>query len=691
MYKPFFNQFLRMNKFSISIKPQYVRQTEEVEVIAGKERLLHEVQKRMKLDFEQLPEFTIITAPTGTGKSYAFPFPVLNAKKRGVGIDNVYHQVRGLIVLPTNALISELTESFQETYPQLEIQQLTGLELNKHGVSGYERWKKALELAANSDLVITNPDLINYAMHGGYHQWAGHKHTGETRFSAFLEKFNYIIFDEYHLYDEAQIANILTMIKLRRLFLAHYGVDQVSIMGIRFLFVSATPENGLKQIFTNEGYDFEEIIEKIVSEPTNARSIHGTLEVEFIKGKDIKELIRTKIPELKSVLPSQKALIILDTLRAVQELASELRLIFEGFTIYESTGYVSKNENPTEAIKKANLILATNKAEVGVNYDVEYCIMQPGRYFQNFVQRFGRVSRGSMDGKVIICIDKKYRKLKRAFKEQYQYGYYDFLEIMRKHLQGRAFYVKWVPMFMGEYLWCIANRIRRHQEFNVWRYFQRRLKETDFFKNREAQRFFVFQAVHDKVSEMMAKALYKEKISPSYWDDEVAQLKKRGKIRTWEWAIWWKNYIDTYLTFRDNAKVVKIFDRINNEELEYSLDWILQHKVIEHIEVLQEESYEVLKYTVGNLKDQEKDLQYTVSTLPNAGMERNNLLSYQEMYELDKVFRKAVERIYDKVKKGIEEIDELQVELCKEVSKLGATFDRKRLKIESIDNNDMFM
>jgi hypothetical protein len=154
---------------------------------------------------------------------------------------------------------------------------------------------------------------------------------------------------------------------------------------------------------------------------------------------------------------------------------------------------------------------------------------------------------------------------------------------------------------------------------------------------------------------------------------------------------WWNNYLDTYLTFRDGSKVVKIFDTVRNEELEYSLDWILQHKEVIKIEVIQKEKYEITKYTVGDLKERSKDIQYIVSTLPNAGMSGNDILSFGDMYELERVFKKSVGRIYDKVRKGIDKKDNLQVELCKLILELHRTFDRKRLKIESIDNEDIFL
>src|SRR5690606_18430221 len=116
---------------------------------------------------------------------------------------------------------------------------------------GFNRWLKVLELCkGDTDLVITNPDIINYAMHGGYHTntW---QNTGRKEFHNFLESFGYVIFDEYHLYDESQIANILTLIYLRNIFL-----DENS--KIKYFFASATPEKSLKDILINQGYILEE-------------------------------------------------------------------------------------------------------------------------------------------------------------------------------------------------------------------------------------------------------------------------------------------------------------------------------------------------------------------------------------------------------------------------------------------------
>ncbi|MBL3656669.1 type I-D CRISPR-associated helicase Cas3' [Fulvivirga sediminis] len=680
-----------MDSFKINIKPQYVKQTDEVEMINGNECALHEVQKRIKLDFGKLPEFTIITAPTGTGKSYAFPFPVLNAKKAKQGIGGSA-RVRGLIVLPTNALIRELTASFTKTYPQIKTRQLTGSELSKEGVKGHGRWKKALEIVEDSDLIITNPDIINFAMHGGYHQLSRTSQTGSTRFSQFMSLLSYIVFDEYHLYDEAQIANILTMVKIREMFLPHFDPAKSTGSSIRFLFVSATPEEGLKQLLQENGYAFEEIIEEIVSDPNESRPIHGELEVEFVDSDDMTRLIEEKLPELKEVLKEQRVLLILDQLRHVQELADYLKGELPEYEIYQSTGYVAEGEPEQEYIKAANLILATNKAEVGVNYDVTYCIMQPGKYFQNFVQRFGRVSRGDLEGKVVMCTDRKYYRLQEKLSESKEWSYYDFLAVMKDELQGRKFYTERVPLYLGEYLWCIKNSIIRYQDYDIYKYMTRKKNELDNYDDVSKARYNLFESIDQKINSLVKESLklssvpYNEK---GWKAQKLYEKLEQRAPRAWQWVSWWRNYINTYLTFREGGMVVKIHDRVQQKELEYSLDWILQHKIIDDIEVLQEEPYKIIRYTVSNLKERDKDLQYEVSTVPNQGMHENNFLSYKEVFDLKRSFERAAKGVYDKLRRGGTECT--QIELAKLVKLLAVTFDRKRLHIVDIKSEDRFI
>jgi CRISPR-associated endonuclease/helicase Cas3 len=656
-----------MDKFSIKVRPQFVKLTNEKETFSnGQECFLHEVQKRMKLDFDKFPEFTIITAPTGTGKSYAFPFPVINSKKNPKPFDE--GRIRGLIVLPTNALIEELSENFSKTYPFLNIKKITAKTLDEYAVKGFDRWIKIIELCkGDTDLIITNPDIINYAMHGGYHQntW---QNTGRKEFHNFLECFGYIIFDEYHLYDESQIANLLTLIYLRDIFLHENN-------GIKFFFVSATPEKALKEILVNKDYVVEEIIEEIVEDSNNSRAIHGTIEVDFCSSSDISLLVFERIEEIYKVLESGiRVLIILDKLNDVQQLAQKLTIYFPNQIIYQSTGYVSKDEYQQEKVDKANIIIATNKAEVGVNYNVEYCIMQPGKYYQNLIQRFGRVSRGNLDGKIVLCFDNvKYNSLKRTFTGLERVTYYEFLDKIQSVIQSKKFYSERVPYYQGEYIWCIVRNLKRQKgAYNSFQYFKERLFEENFFKNKESfSRYKLFSEID--------KCIYS--LNKTFPNGSTAKA----------WSDWWENYLNTFLCFRDKSIIVQIFDQSLNIELSYSLEWILQYKEILNIEEIKHAKYTIRKYTVGDLKDRDKDIQFQSNTIPYIGAKENEFLSQKEIFDLTNVFENSVKMIREKNKKGVERINQMQIELLDKVKLLSKTFDRKRLNIIAIEGNHQFL
>lgn len=670
-----------MNSLTVHILPQYVRATELTEIFPdGKEHRLHEVQKKMKTHFGSLPEFTIITAPTGTGKSYAFPFPVLESKARHGGYDNT---LRACIVLPTNALIDELTENFSKTYSSLTVQRLTGVELDTRQVTGFQRWETALAICKASDLVITNPDIINYAMHGGYHKLRSDHKSGGKGIENLIELFDYFVFDEYHLYDEAQIANLLTLVKMRSFFLPHKKV--------RYLFVSATPEEGLKKILQEEELPFEEIIETITDDPTDARPIHGRLHVEFVECNDLEAVVSEKKGEWQAEWQSGKrSLFIADKLRDVHLLVESIQSECPNMKVFESSGYQSKKADSKAGLAAADIIVATNKAEVGVNYEVEYCIMQTGKYFRNFVQRFGRVSRGDLEGKVVVLVKDfaTFNRLKKAFEGKSEVSYYDFLSLIRPHFQEKRFYDEVVPLLLGEYVWCIENNIAQYQEFNTGKFLHRRMGEEGFYQGKVYARYKLMDELDELILKGMKMALRTDTISKWNYRRELTRLKSNPRVR--DWALWWQEYLETYFSFRDASKIVPVTDQSREgEELEYSLDWILQHKYLLAIE--KDSNGKPVRYIVGNLKEQERDLQYEVSTIPSVGELSNRFLAWDQQFDLPRVFARAVERIYQKNLKGVDWIDEWQVDLCEKLQVLGKLFSRKRLRIIDISNEEIFL
>jgi CRISPR-associated endonuclease/helicase Cas3 len=657
-----------MNTLSFSIKPQYVKQTETKgkfpdEKGGFNKYPLHLVQKKMKEDFDSLPEFTIITAPTGTGKSYAFPFPVQKSKTN----KRFSSSIRGLIVLPTNALIDELHENFTKTFPELKIGKITGKHLDELQKKRFDRWLEVINIAQENDLIITNPDIINYAMHGGYHNAYWGK-TGKKEFPNLLQKFDYIVFDEYHLYDESQIANFFTLAYLRDIFL-HENQK------LKYLFVSATPENGLKEILKDFKLDYTEIFEEIVGSPESARAIHGKLEVEIHLTSKFSELIESKYNEIENQIKTgKKVLIIFDTIIDLMTFQHKISNYFPAYKIVTSSGYAPKDENQNEEIKNANIILATNKAEVGVNYDVEYAIMQPGKFYRNFVQRFGRVSRGNLDGKIVIALNEnvQFNKFKKEMTNT-ELSYYEFLAIANSVFESKKFYAEIVPAFIGEYVWCIQKNLH-NQEYFTRDFFQKRLNETNFFSNPKYYlRYKIFQDIDYKIF-------------------TLSQKYKNGTLTT-EWIKWWNEYRNTYLTFRDSSKVVEIYDKELDKELSYSLEWILQYKQILNIETKEVNKTIIEKYTVGETKERDKDLQYEISTIPTLNSipfitDFNSLRTDKQIQEL---YTGKVWELLKQKKKGINPIDTLQVEILTLLLELAKTFNRKRLKIQHIESNNQFL
>lgn len=685
-----------MRSFELSISPQYVRQTNAEAVFGnGKKGYLHEIQRVFKEDFDDLPTFTIITAPTGTGKSYAFPFPVLEAKQRPQQPFTADHHCVGLVVLPTNALIEELAKNFRETYPQLKVEVINSARLNAAGKKGFGRLEAILAIAGASDLVITNPDIINYTMHGGYHKYAFNKHTGRKEFHNLLESFDYLIFDEYHLYDEAQIANILTLAYLRDLILEDNN-------RLKYIFTSATPEPKLKELLESNfgASEVREIVEQIVDEPTQARAIHGKLEVLFYWSNSFADAIEAQLGTIAQELAEgRKALIIFDQLRDVQTWKARLEQHFAltPHEIYASTGYAPKEEDSQARIKQARLILATNKAEVGVNYEVQYCLMQPGKFYQNFVQRFGRVARGDEAGKVVICLDNasQYKALARELKGK-TIAYYDFVNTLATHLRHQEFYDQRVPQYLGEYMWCIEHSIRHHQSYHTRRRLQYRLDDTQFFSQVEHaySRYVLLRQINGLIKDLLANALSTppEKLRSKSVAQLLIENDKRlhSGYNARQWAEWWGHYLDTYLSFRDGSMVVKIIDQALDLVLDYSLDWILQHKQILEVRKLDEATPPTIEYVVGTLKERDKDLQYDIATIPAVNASGNRLVSYREKWQIQKKFQEGIARIEAKLKKGdlTQTHVQIQLELLGKLRLLSLTYDAHRVKIERIASDE---
>jgi hypothetical protein len=270
-----------------------------------------------------------------------------------------------------------------------------------------------------------------------------------------------------------------------------------------------------------------------------------------------------------------------------------------------------------------------------------------------------------------------FNKLKKSITEK-ELAYYDFLEKVEKAFQTKKFYSESIPAYIGEYMWCIKqNILDQKQNWTTQELFKEKIEKIGLKNNpKYSARYNLFQSINSHIWALKQK--YKTVPNPT-----VTAIDK-----------WWENYRNTYLTFRDNSKVVEIYDEIEKKHLSYSLEWILQYKeIIGEPETIKKENYEIVKYTVGEVKERDKDLQYEISTVPTFS-DVPCIAHYDELFSDKKIkilFQKNIEDLRKKNKKGWKNINIELVKFCEKLFLLSGTFNRKRLKIENIISNNQFI
>ena len=670
-----------MTSLSITIAPQYVAQVQETATFKRPnkpafEGNMHEIQRVMRDDFEKLPLITEVIAPTGTGKSYAFAFPCLKY------ISDKYNKKCGLIILPTNTLIDELHGEFSIMFPELNIVKATGNSLDEAEKKGSkQRWEALIEMASEADLMITNPDILNYAMLGGYDeniQSLMARYTGNPRFKLsggktywhFIHNFDYIIYDEFHLYDEEQLASIMLMLELRQA-IVHESA--------KFFFVTATPEEQVATFLEERGYSFVSIAEclnmdkksgslskaftriqeDIVDNDAEARCIHGELKVDFTVTDNIADILKERIDEIAIQKQySVKVLIIFNALYDLQTQSQYLRQSLPNHLIHEVSGYHDQGHH------EADIILSTSKAEVGANFGVDYCIMQAGFNWRSFLQRFGRTARGEMSGRIIVSLSKKekpiFNTLKKAFEGDENCSYYDFAQIIKNSFAKPDYYSKKISPFMGQYLFALGKKMNENQVYAAREYFKKVIEGLEMPEIQKGQ-YKYFNLIDTKVKEL-------------------------SSARNKDWSMWWDSFLGTYLSFRGSSVNVQVKDKEREGQLiTYSKEWILQNKSIIDIENKGVDGKEILVVD-GLRQEQDKDLLFETDTIPFARAQQNRFFKRKEKYEPEKLFKRALKEIQKN--EGIGPNARKEEELLDLLKGMAPYFSTKRLNIVGVQGSD---
>ena len=388
------------------------------------------------------PEIDVVinTAMTGDGKSLAAFLSTLQDEKNAIAL------------YPTNELArdqeSQIKNYINLFQPELEpkVNRLSSAELELYAKQ--EKLKKASAIESrskNSDILITNPDLLHYLHRKAY---LSPYDNPDKLWNRIDKNFDLFIFDEFHVFSAPQIASVInTMLLIRN-----------TNRNKKFLFLSATPDEQLieklgKAQFTYQHIDpiqgkkYQFPITKAESEKLqsqNWRQVSREISLEFIPLesafsasetwlKENKELILDQfiIPpnppwkggEMISSNPSLegerippnppweggnmissnppwkggkrsllKGAVILNSIAAVKRLVPIFQELFHpyGLTVGENTGL--SGQQTKLASLETDLVFGTSTIDIGVDFKINFLIFESSDT-GNFIQRLGRLGR----------------------------------------------------------------------------------------------------------------------------------------------------------------------------------------------------------------------------------------------------------------------------------------------------------
>ena len=354
----------------------------------------------------------LVSAPTGSGKSYAFMRAVLD---EGAHV---------LFIVPTKRLLQNLSEDAREqARERLCTRDWEEVQVEAWIDERIVEWSGNQAEAAHESLPATRAgQVLNSGMHSGGRvifaipevvvtMISGIRITGAAAINPFLylRQFDHIVFDEFHTIDDrsfglACLFSLLAVAERR---------GKVSLL-------SATPidvTKVLEQLGVGAG-EVEQISEEIVAgHPTGHRPIHGDVALS-LRECSLTESIRLSIDAVRtSIAEGRTVIVIFDSLQRLKQEESTIRGILIGagvqnariLAINSIDDSERKPGEPSRGRRYADprqydVLLCTSSVEIGVTFRSSLMFTEPGFGLASFVQRVGRVSRGADNGSVIVAL-----------------------------------------------------------------------------------------------------------------------------------------------------------------------------------------------------------------------------------------------------------------------------------------------
>ncbi|MCV0392116.1 MAG: DEAD/DEAH box helicase [Nitrosopumilus sp.] len=322
---------------------------------------------------------SIISAPTGSGKTEAFSIPILQKISQ-----ETKPGVFALLVYPLNALIDDQVSKISKLIDACGLQNKVGV-FSIHGGQSSEYKDLIVEDAAKKSLIIaTNFDFINY-----------HLILQDKKWNELFKNAKIIVMDEAHSYTSFHGSNVYHVLNRMKRYMGD----------VQFVGSSATLDNS-REFFSNMFDLPQESFSYIKSDTGRKKNMH----MLFVMPRKFGQ--RTTMEMLASICYKNNStqLIFSNSHNDSEFLASNVESANEGIRIQIHRGGLDQNNRKLyESQMKASELDAlscTPTLELGIDIGhVDVVISAFKNEYDSFVQRIGRAGRMGQKSYALCVFD----------------------------------------------------------------------------------------------------------------------------------------------------------------------------------------------------------------------------------------------------------------------------------------------
>ena len=324
-------------------------------------------------------ENSIISAPTGSGKTEAFAIPILQKVSENTDVG-----VSALLVYPLNALIDDQVSKISELIQRCNLSDKVAV-YSIHGGQSVQYKDMILSDASQKSLIIaTNFDFINY-----------HLILQDRKWNELFKGAKIMVMDEAHSYTSFHGSNVYHVLKRMKRYMG----------AVQFVGSSATLDNS-KEFFSSMFDLPESSFTDIKSKFRRKQDMH----MLFVMPRKFKQ--RTTMEMLSSICHRSDSvqLVFSNSHNDAEFLASNLQETNVGIRVQIHRGGLDQRDRKLcESQMKAgelDVLSCTPTMELGIDIGhVDVVISAFKNEFDSFIQRIGRAGRKGQRSYAICVFD----------------------------------------------------------------------------------------------------------------------------------------------------------------------------------------------------------------------------------------------------------------------------------------------